>query len=100
MKIVDFSNHEFKKIPELQLPRQVTNTEARLYLYQDKTKWNKHQNILKIFYDNRSFDFKPYIKEELLQSYKKHILTIANKKDNDAFVKFLNYIVYSIFACF
>ena len=30
-------------------------------------------------------------KEELLQSYKKHILTIANKKDNDAFVKFLNY---------
>ena len=68
MKIVDFSNHEFKKIPELQLPRQVTNTEARLYLYQDKTKWNKHQNILKIFYDNRSFDFKPYIKEELLQN--------------------------------
>ena len=36
-------------------------------------------------------DHKIKVKEELLQSYKKHILTIANKKDNDAFVKFLNY---------
>ena len=36
-------------------------------------------------------DHKIKVKEELLQSYKKHILTIANKNDNDAFVKFLNY---------
>ena len=36
-------------------------------------------------------DYKIKVKEELLQSYKKHILTIANKNDNDAFVKFLNY---------
>ena len=36
-------------------------------------------------------DHKIKVKEELLQSYKKHILTIANKKDNDPFVKFLNY---------
>ncbi|MBR1748405.1 MAG: hypothetical protein IJ743_01270 [Bacilli bacterium] len=68
MKIVDFSSRELNKIPELQLPSQVTNTEARLYLYNDKNKWDKKKNILKIFYDNRSFDFKPYINEELLQS--------------------------------
>ena len=68
MRIVDFSSRELKKIPELQLPSQVTNTEARLYLYNDKNKWDKKKNILKIFYDNRTFDFKPYINEELLQS--------------------------------
>ena len=68
MKIVDFSNREFKKIPELQLPRSVPNTEARLYLYDDKTKWNKKHNILKVFYDTRIMSNKLYIIGQLLEN--------------------------------
>ena len=39
----------------------------------------------------KNTDYKIQKKEELLQHYKKHILNIANIKENDAFVKFLNY---------
>ena len=37
-------------------------------------------------------DHKLKYKEELLQKYKKNILNISNKKENDAFIKFLNHI--------
>ena len=53
MKVVSFSNREFRKIPLLPLPDDVIHEEAMVYLYDDKNKWNKQKNVIKIFCDSR-----------------------------------------------
>lgn len=49
VQVLDFRKREFRKIPELVLPSKVTSTESTIYVYEDKNKWNKKLNAIKIF---------------------------------------------------
>ena len=72
MKVVSFSNREFKKVSKLPLSNKIINTEAELYLYEDKNKWDKRQNVIKIFYNPDIMNEKYYTIGELLK-YKDEI---------------------------
>lgn len=49
--MVNFSNYAFKKLVLLQIPDEVTATEAKLYIYKAKDKKKQeHKKLLKIYY--------------------------------------------------
>lgn len=51
MKNIELSHRNLSKIPLLQISRNIVNTEARLYLYDHKDKWNHLKEVLKIYYN-------------------------------------------------
>lgn len=51
VKNIELSHRDLSKIPLLQISRNIVNTEARLYLYDHKDKWNHLKEVLKIYYN-------------------------------------------------
>ena len=68
MQVLDFRKREFKSIPELILPRSVPSTEAKIYVYEDKNKWQKYLNAIKIFYNPEKMPDKSYTIGELIRN--------------------------------
>jgi hypothetical protein len=51
LRVINFSNYAFKKLVLLQIPDEVTATEAKLYIYKEKDKKKvEHKKLLKIYY--------------------------------------------------
>ena len=50
MKVLALSERELKRLPELLLSNKIVNTEARLYIYNHKDKWNYLKEIIKLYY--------------------------------------------------
>lgn len=51
MKNIELSHRELSRIPLLQISKNIVNTEAKLYLYDHKDKWNHIKEVLKIYYN-------------------------------------------------
>ena len=68
MKIINFSNREFSKLEYLNLPKNLCNQEAKLYLLDSKQKWEHDLYVLKCFNENygRYFSNKLYTINELI----------------------------------
>lgn len=69
LSVLNFSERELKKLPELQISRKIVNTEAKLYIYVSKNKWVKANDVVKLFYDNRSVSManKVFVLGQLIQ---------------------------------
>lgn len=50
MKVLALSERELKRLPELPLSNKIVNTEAKLYIYNHKDKWNYLKEIIKLYY--------------------------------------------------
>lgn len=68
MEIINFSNREFEKLPQYKLQRGIFNTEAKLYIYDTKDKWNHVKDLVKIFFvqEGSYFSNKLYTLNELM----------------------------------
>ena len=62
MKVVNLTTRQLKKIPTLNLSSNIVNTEANLYIYTSKTKYNYVTELLKLYY-NQEID---HIADKLL----------------------------------
>lgn len=51
MKVVNLTTRQLKKIPTLNLSSNIVNTEANLYIYTSKTKYNYVTELLKLYYN-------------------------------------------------
>ena len=73
LKIINFSERALKKFPELQLSNKIVNTEAKLYVYKEKTKWQKEDKLLKIFYNSEPENManKVFVLGQLMQLKKR-----------------------------
>lgn len=70
MKVISVSKRKLKKMPTLQLSHKVFNTEGKLYVYDEKNKWNHFNELLKIYF-NQSDAYlanKIYIISQLIAS--------------------------------
>lgn len=52
MKTQSISRNSLKKFERLKLSKAVFNTEAQMYQFTEKTKWNTSEKVAKIFYNN------------------------------------------------
>ncbi len=61
MEILNFSERQFQKLEKYKLAKEVENTEAKLYVYDFKDKWNHSQEFIKIFFRQEG----PYFSNKL-----------------------------------
>lgn len=47
MEVINLSSRSFKGLRTLELPNIVYNTEGKIYVYEDKDKWNKRMHLVK-----------------------------------------------------
>lgn len=47
MEVINLSSRSFKGLRTLELPNTVYNTEGKIYIYEDKDKWNKRMHLVK-----------------------------------------------------
>lgn len=68
MQIVNMSKKEFQKLKPLELDKNITNTEAQMYLFSKKERWERLYFILKRLYHDSGeiFSNKLYTINELL----------------------------------
>ena len=52
MEVINLSSRSFKGLRTLELPNTVYNTEGKIYIYEDKDKWNKRMHLVKRLYIN------------------------------------------------
>ncbi len=52
MEVINLSSRSFKGLRTLELPNTVYNTEGKIYIYEDKDKWNKRIHLVKKLYIN------------------------------------------------
>ena len=52
MEVINLSSRSFKGLRTLKLPNTVYNTEGKIYIYEDKDKWNKRMHLVKRLYIN------------------------------------------------
>ncbi len=52
MEVINLSSRSFKGLRTLELPNIVYNTEGKIYVYEDKDKWNKRMHLVKRLYIN------------------------------------------------
>lgn len=52
MEVINLSSRSFKGLKTLELPNTVYNTEGKIYIYEDKDKWNKRMHLVKRLYIN------------------------------------------------
>lgn len=52
MEVINLSSRSFKGLRTLELPNTVYNTEGKIYIYEDKDKWNKRTHLVKRLYIN------------------------------------------------
>lgn len=73
MQILNMSHRRFETLKPLELPRNVLNTEAQMYIVPGKNKWSKKQTILKRLYHDSGeiFSNKLYTIHELLDKKEK-----------------------------
>lgn len=76
MQVVNFKQREFENLEPLDLPSNIFNTEAEMFIIPDKNKWTRKQTILKKLYVDmgETFSNKLYTIHELLD--KKDIIGI------------------------
>jgi len=51
METINFSNYGFKKLEKLHLDSHIMNTEGKLFVIPEKSKWETYSKILKFFYN-------------------------------------------------
>lgn len=68
MEIKNVSEKKLKSFKKLDLPREILNTEAELFLVEDKNNWNKHLQLFKKLYfdEGEIFSNKLYTINELI----------------------------------
>ncbi len=76
MQVVNFKQREFENLKPLDLPSNIFNTEAEMFIIPEKNKWTRKQTILKKLYVDmgETFSNKLYTIHELLD--KKDIIGI------------------------
>lgn len=52
MEVINLSSRSFKGLRTLELPNTVYNTEGKIYIYEDKDKWDKRIHLVKRLYIN------------------------------------------------
>ena len=57
METINFSNYSFKKLHKLCLDSNIMNTEGKLFIIPEKSKWDTYSKVLKIFYNNEGSIF-------------------------------------------
>lgn len=74
MEIINFTEHEFKKLQPYKLERQIVNTECQLYIHNTKDQWNKIKELIKVFFvqEGEYFSNKLYTLNELMD-FKEHL---------------------------
>lgn len=50
MEVINLSSRSFKGLRTLELPNTVYNTEGKIYIYEDKDKWDKRIHLVKRLY--------------------------------------------------
>lgn len=84
MQVVNFSKREFSKLEPLELPNNIFNTEAEMFLVSEKDKWEERKSVLKKLYidEGEIFSNKLYTINELLN--KKSLIDIEELVMPDA----------------
>ena len=78
LKVMNFSERNFKKLPELLLSNKILNTEAKLYIYSKKDKWKEEKELIKVFYNTEPevMANKIFVLGQLLQ--RRNLLTMSS----------------------
>lgn len=73
MKVINISKRDLRKMPPLNLSKQILNKEAKLYIHDFKKKYHHQKDLLKIYYNQTPFYIadKIHIISKLIATFEK-----------------------------
>lgn len=57
MEVRSFSNNLFRQLMPMKLDKNIFNTEADLYIYFEKNRWNREKKVIKTLFNDESISF-------------------------------------------